>query len=217
MKPLRIVLADDHALVRAGIRLLLESNPDAEVVGEAGDSRAALALVRDLKPDLLLTDIAMGQPSGLDLAAQVAREYPAVRVVILSMHANEEYVLAALRHGAVGYLLKDAAAEDLDRALLEVRQGKTYLSPVISQRVIDAYLGRTSAPVVEGDPLTPRQREVLCLIAKGHNTKAIAGRLNISVKTAETHRAQLMERLGIHDVPGLVRYAVRRGLVSSDE
>ncbi len=214
MTPTRVVLADDHALVRAGIRLLIEQLPDMEVVGEASDGHTALQLVREHQPHVLLTDITMGERSGLALAAQVAREFPAVRVIILSMHANEEYVMEALRHGVAGYLLKDSAAEELDRAMAAVRVGQTYLSPAVSQRVIDAYVGRTSAPEPTTDPLTPRQREVLCLIAEGHHTKKIAGLLKISVKTVETHRAQVMERLGIHDVPGLVKYALRKGLVS---
>lgn len=217
MTATRIVLADDHALVRAGIRLLIEQIPDLEVVGEASDGHAALALVRELQPHVLLTDIAMGERNGLALAAQVARELPAVKVVILSMHANEEYVIEALRHGAAGYLLKDSAADELERAMVAVRTGQTYLSPAISQQVIDAYLGRTSTPSPESDPLTPRQREVLRLVAEGHNTKKIAGLLRISVKTVETHRAQLMERLGIHDIPGLVKYALRKGLASPGE
>lgn len=216
MTTTRIVLADDHALVRAGIRVLIEQIPGLEVVGEAGDGHAALELVRDLQPDVLLTDIAMGAPSGLEVAARVARDFPEVKVIILSMHANEEYVMEALRHGAAGYLLKDSAAVELERALQTVGEGRTYLSPVISRRVIDAYVGRTGAPGAARDPLTPRQREVLQLLAEGYNTKKIAGLLGISVKTAETHRAQLMERLGLHSIPELVRYAMRTGLIRSE-
>lgn len=213
MTTTRIVLADDHTLVRAGIRLLLEKISGLDVVGEASDCEAAFAMVRDLKPNVLLTDIAMGKTNGLALAARIAREFPAVKVVILSMHANEEYVIDALRHGAAGYVLKDSVVDELDRAIATVRAGGVFLSPSISQRVIDSYVGRTTPSEGVGSPLTPRQLEVLRLIAEGRSTKQIAGGLGISVKTVETHRAQLMERLGIRDVPGLVRYAMRTGLV----
>lgn len=213
MKPLRLVLADDHALVRAGIRLLLEKLPGVQIAGEADNGRAALELVGSARADVLLTDIAMQGLGGLALAAHVAREFPKVRTIILSMHANEEYVVEALRHGAAGYLLKDSAAAELGHALEAVRRGETYLSPVISRRVIDAYVGRTGGGAAAADPLTPRQRETLRLIAEGHNTKEIAHQLGVSVKTVETHRAELMKRLGIQDIPGLVKYAMRKGLI----
>jgi DNA-binding NarL/FixJ family response regulator len=172
--------------------------------------------VRRLRPDLLLTDIAMRGLGGLALAVQVTRDHPATRVVILSMHAQEEYVVDALRLGAAGYILKDAAAAELERALQTVQRGEVYLSPALSQRVIEAYVGRTHLAAPVADPLTPRQRETLRLLAEGRNTKEIAADLGVSVKTIESHRAQLMDRLGIRDVPGLVKYALRHGIISPD-
>ncbi len=212
MTPLRILLADDHTLVRAGIRALLAQMPDIEVVGEAGDGREALALVKALRPDVLLMDIAMTGMSGLEAAAQVKKECPGVKVIILSMHANEEYVMQALRAGAAGYLLKDAASVELELALKAAVAGQTYLSPMISRQVIETYVARVG-DIVPPDLLTPRQREILQLVAEGKSTKEIAFALEISVKTVETHRAQIMERLEIHDVPGLVKYAMRAGLI----
>lgn len=214
MKPLRVVLADDHALVRAGIRSLLERMPGVEVVGEADNGLDALALIGAHQPDLALIDIAMRGLNGLEVAARVARDWPEVRVIILSMHANEEYVAQALRAGAVGYLLKDSAAVELDLALDAASRGETYLSPAISRTVISGYLARhPGAGRGMASPLTPRQREILTLVAEGKSTKEIAHGLKLSVKTVETHRAQLMERLSIHDVAGLVKYALHMGLI----
>ena len=211
MKRLRVLLADDHALVRAGIRALLEKMPDVEVVGEANDGLAALAGVKAHRPDVLLMDIAMAGMTGLHAAAQVKKDFPAVKVIILSMHSNEEYVMQAMRAGAAGYLLKDAATGELDVAIHAAVRGETYLSPAISSRVIEGYLSRVSGG--GAGPLTPRQREILRLVAQGQSTKEIAFALEISVKTVETHRAQVMERLDIHDVAGLVKYAMRVGLI----
>lgn len=213
MKPLRIVLADDHALVRAGIRALLEKMPGVEVVGEAGGGVEALALAGAHQPDVLLLDIAMRGLNGLETAARLAHEHPRTKVIILSMHANEEYVIQALRAGAVGYLLKDSATIELELAIQAVGRGETYLSPAISRTVIDGYLSRSPADRAGAHPLTPRQLEILEHLVGGHSTKEIAYALNLSVKTVETHRAQLMERLGIRDVPGLVKYAMRIGLI----
>jgi DNA-binding NarL/FixJ family response regulator len=212
MTPLRILLADDHTLVRAGIRALLAQVPDMEVVGEAGDGREALALVKAHRPDVLLIDIAMTGMSGLEAAAQVKKEGLDVKVIILSMHANEEYVLEALRVGAAGYLLKDAASVELELAINAAVAGQTYLSPAISRQVIENYVARVGG-TAPPDPLTQRQREILQLVAAGQSTREIAFALEISVKTVETHRAQIMERLAIHDVPGLVKYAMRTGLI----
>ena len=217
MNPIRILLADDHHLVRAGIRALLNGLPGIEVVAETGDGREAIELVRTHRPNLVLMDITMDGMNGLDATALLLKEFPQLRVIILSMHANEEYVRQALQAGAAAYLLKDAATAELELAVRAVAQGQTYLSPVISRLVVDEYLsGQNEAASGPLRQLTPRQREVLQLIAEGKTTKQTAALLKVSVKTVETHRAQLMERLDIHDVPGLVRYAVRHGMVHID-
>jgi DNA-binding NarL/FixJ family response regulator len=220
---MRVLLADDHALVRAGIRALLVGLPDIESVVEAGDGQEALTVLRETRPDLALIDIAMPGLNGLELAARVAREAPATRLVILSMHGTPAHVAQALRAGVSGYLLKDAAADELPVLLRAVMRGETYLSPAISKQVVDGYLGRmTPAAGLKGgdsptpDVLTSRQREILQLVAEGKSTKEVAQLLDVSAKTVETHRGQIMERLGIHDLAGLVRYAIRTGLVSSD-
>ncbi len=215
MPKLRILLVDDHALVRAGMRALLASFPDFEVVGETDDGAAAVDLAGRLHPNVALMDIAMHGLNGLDATARIRNQYPEVRVIILSMHANEEYVFQALRSGASGYLLKDSATSELEFAVRAVARGETYLSPPISKAVVDGYVQRmiSDQPL---DLLTPRQREILQLVAEGGSTKEIAHRLGLSVKTIEAHRAQIMERLGIHDIPGLVRFAVRAGLISAD-
>lgn len=214
MKRLRLVLADDHVLVRAGLRKLLESMPDLDVVGEAGDGLAVLALVEQLQPDLVLLDIAMPKLNGLEATFRLLKAWPALRVLILSMHQNEEYVRQALRHGAAGYLLKDAAPTELDLAINAIRRGETYLSPAVTRGVLADYVQRLRSDESPDGQLTPRQREVLQLIAEGLSTKEIARRLGLSIKTVETHRSQLMKQLDIHEVAGLVRYALRAGLIS---
>lgn len=214
-KPTRVLLADDHRLVRAGIRSILEGVPGFEVVGEASDGPEVLRLARERQPDVVLLDIALPGMNGLDATAQLLRERPDVRVVILSMHANEEYVAQALRAGACGYLVKDSTVPELELALGAVMRGETYLSPAVSRHVVSAYVRSAGA----SDPLeslTPRQREVLRLIAEGRSTRDMAKALGVSIKTVETHRAHLMERLGIREVAGLVRYAIRTGLVKPD-
>jgi DNA-binding NarL/FixJ family response regulator len=216
MNPIHVLLADDHVLVRAGIRALLEKIPNVEVVGEANTGREALELVRSKLPNIVLMDIAMTELGGLEALPRITKDFPTVKVIILSAHANEEYVIRALREGASGYMLKDSATAELELAINSVIQGKTYLSPSISRTVIDDYLQRVGGPVSPLEQLTARQREILQLLAEGESTKEIAYNLDISVKTVEAHRLQLMERLNIHDVPGLVRYAVRSGLVSAE-
>jgi DNA-binding NarL/FixJ family response regulator len=218
---MRVLLADDHTLVRAGIRGLVEAIPEVEIVAEAGDGHEALALILDKRPDVALVDVSMPGLNGIDLAARVAREAPQTRVAILSMHGTPGHVVQALRAGVKGYVLKDAAAEELPLLLRAVMRGETYLSSAISKHVVDAYLDRDAkgkAPE-EGAPLdglTPRQREILQLVAEGKSTKDVARLLNLSVKTVEAHRGQIMTRLEIHDLAGLVRYAIRTGLVSPE-
>ncbi len=216
MKPIRVILADDHSLVRAGFRALLDNLEGVEVVAEAGDGRQALRLVEANRPDLVIMDISMPELNGLDAVIQMTRDFPHVRVIILSMHANEEYVLQALRAGAAGYLLKDSVVSELELAVRAVGRGEIYLSPAVSPKGIADYLRRLGMGPPEEEKLTPRQREVLQLIAEGRTTQEIAERLHVGVKTVETHRAQLMDRLGIHDVAGLVRYAIRTGLITAD-
>jgi DNA-binding NarL/FixJ family response regulator len=216
MNPIRILLADDHALVRAGIRTLLEKIPNVEVVGEASTGRQALEMVKTTLPNLVLMDIAMAELGGLEALPRITKDFPGVKVIILSAHANEEYVIRALRNAAAGYMLKDAATAELELAIRSVTEDKTYLSPSISRTVIDSYLERVGGPLSPLEQLTSRQREILQSIAEGKNTKEIASDLDISFKTVESHRLQLMERLNIHDIPGLVRYAIRTGLVSSE-
>jgi DNA-binding NarL/FixJ family response regulator len=212
---------DDHGLVRAGIRALLESLDGIQVLEEADDGREALRLIELQRPDIVLMDIAMSGLNGLEATKRIKRDFPNTRVIILSMHANEEYVLQSLRAGAAGYLLKDAGTVELEIAIKAVAGGETYLSPPVSKHVISDYVRRMSAGEQETkstlDRLTLRQREILQLIAEGQTTQEIARLLNIGVKTVETHRMQLMERLDIHDVAGLVRYAIRVGLISADE
>jgi DNA-binding NarL/FixJ family response regulator len=212
-----VLLADDHTLVRAGIRALVERLSEIEVIAEAKDGREALRLVREHKPDLVLMDIAMPGLNGYEATSRISKEFPDVRVIILSMYANEEYVREAVHAGAAGYLLKRCAATELEKAIKTVAGGDSYFSPLVAEHVARDGQGRPNSDRASIERLTPRQREILQLIAERHSTKEIAQVLSISVKTVETHRAQLMDRLGIHDVPGLVRFAIRTGLVSLDE
>jgi len=214
MSTTRVLLADDHVLVRAGIRALFEKIANVEVVGEASTGREALELVRSNLPSIVLMDIAMTELGGLEALPRITKDFPSVKVIILSAHANEEYVIRALREGASGYMLKDSATTELELAINSVIQGKIYLSPSISRTVIDDYLQRVGGAASPLEQLTSRQREILQLIAEGKNTKEIAAELDISIKTVESHRLQLMDQLDIHDIPGLVRYAIRNGLVS---
>jgi len=216
MMRIRTLLADDHILVRAGLRKLLETIAEVEVVGEASDGLALLALAAQLQPKLVLMDISMPGLNGLEATGRLIRADPEIRVIVLSMHQNEEYVRQALRHGAAGYLLKDAAPMELDLAVRAVLRGETYLSPTVSKGVVSDYVQRLRAEEKPGNLLTQRQREVLQLVAEGHSSKEIARRLDLSVKTVDTHRTQLMKQLDIHEVAGLVRYAMRNGLISAD-
>jgi DNA-binding NarL/FixJ family response regulator len=214
--PIRVLLADDHTLVRAGIRGLIEDLPGMEVVGEAGDGHEALRLAETTRPDIVLLDIGMPGMNGLEVLARVVALDAAIRAVILSMHISEEYVLQALRAGAAGYLLKGSAVAELEIAIRAVARGETYLSPAVSKRVVDDYVSRTGSTAAI-DALTPRQREILQLVAEGHTSKEIGQRLGVSHRTVEVHRAQLMERLNVHDVAGLVRFAVSAGVIPAHE
>ncbi|MFZ1072392.1 MAG: response regulator transcription factor [Verrucomicrobiia bacterium] len=218
VKSIRVMLADDHTLVRAGIRALLEKLPGVEVVGEAGDGREVLKLIKLHRPDIVLMDIAMPGLNGLEAAARMAKEFPDVRVIILSMHHNEEYVWQALKAGAAGYLLKKAATAELATALQHVAHGQVYLSQEISTRLLKKFslqaIGDRKSPL---EQLTGRQREILQLIAEGQNTKQIGEILKVSPKTVEYHRMKLMECLNIHDVPGLVRFAMQAGLLPQEK
>lgn len=216
MKPIRVLLADDHTLVRAGIRGLLQGLPGVEVVGEAGEGHEGLRLAEALRPDVVLLDIGMPGLNGLEVAGRLATLDPSIRVLILSMHTSEEYVLRALRAGCAGYLLKRSAVSELEVAVRAIARGETYLSPAVSKQVVDDYVGRTGGATDPLDALTPRQREILQLVAEGNTSKEIAERLGLSFKTVEAHRAQIMERLGVRDLAGLVRFAVRVGLVAPE-
>lgn len=218
VKPTRVLLADDHALVRAGFRSLVEGIKGVRVVAEAKDGREALRLIRQHRPDIALLDIAMPLMNGLDALAQINREFPRVRVVMLSMYEDEEYVHAAKKSGAAGYLLKSAEQAEFQKCVRAVASGQTYFDPQISKGAFSPDAGRGEASVIQADEspfgkLTLRQRQVLQLIAEGHTNREIAGIMEIDVKTVETHRTNLMRRLNIHDVANLTRYALQKGLI----
>lgn len=213
---IRLVLADDHKLFRAGIRALVDRLADVEIVAEAADGREALRLVAAHHPDVVLMDIMMPNLNGLDAAARITRAFSRTRVVILSMNADEDSVLKTFRAGAVGYLVKTADPAELELAIRAAARGEKSLSSAVSQHVVAACLRRVDREQTSLERLTPRQREVLQLVAEGHTTKEIAAKLNITAKTAETYRGELMDGLDIHDVASLTRYAIRTGLVSLD-
>ncbi len=216
MSHLRILLVEDHALVRAGMRALLQKIEGIEVIADVGDGWEAIKSVQTDPPDLVLMDIAMPGLNGLDATARIVKESPTTRVILLSMYANEEYLQQALQVGASGYLLKGAELAELELALKTVARGERYLTPAVVKYAIEAYREKSEGQTGPLAKLSMRQREILQLVAEGQTTKDIAQRLNVSVKTVETHRSQLMERLDIHDVPGLVRFAMRVGLIQPD-
>lgn len=211
--PIRVVIAEDQALIRMGLKALVTTRPDVEVVGEASTGREALAIVEQLQPDIVLMDVSMPDLNGIDATAKLAETHPAVRVIIVSAHEDEVMVKRALKASARGYLLKSAKPEELDAAISSVMRGNVYFSPLVGN-----YLAKWALqpPAEHDDPvsrLSPRQREVLQLIAEGRSTKEIAFELGLSVSTIDTHRTELMRRLDIHDVAGLVRFAFTAGLL----
>lgn len=212
---LRILLADDHVVVRAGLRMLLEKQSDFEIVAEAGDGREAVALTDDLQPDAVVLDITMPQLNGIDAAAQIHARHPKIAIVILSMNSDESYVLRALKSGAKAYLLKDSAEADLISALRAVRDGKSFFSPAVSRMLLEDYTRQLRQRGMEDtfDLLSVREREVLQLIAEGKANKEIATMLNVSVHTVETHRSHILQKLNLHSVPELILYAVRKGII----
>jgi two-component system response regulator NreC len=207
--PTRILLADDHQIVRQGLRALLETEGFA-VMAEASDGHEAVRLAQTLRPDVSVLDVAMPQLNGLDAARAILRASPTTKTVLLTMHTEDRYVSEALKAGVRGYVLKSQASADLIQAIREVARGMTYLSPGVSRAVVDAYLAKTDLPP---DPLTLRERQVLQLVAEGKTTKEVAAMLGVSVKTAESHRTRIMAKLNIHETAGLVRYAIRNGLI----
>ena len=216
MRKLRILLADDHKLMRGGLRLLLEQQPALTVVGEADDGRQAVEKTSSLKPDVVVLDIGMPNLNGIEACAQITQTLPTTSVVMLSMHSDEAYVLRALKAGARAYLLKDSAESDLVRAIQAVSEGKSYFSPAVSKVLLEDYVRKLQRSGVEDsfDLLTPREREILQLVAEGKSNKDVANLLNLSVYTVETHRANLMQKLNLRSVPELILYAVRKGIIS---
>lgn len=213
---LRLVIVEDHTILREGLKALLSSSPDFEIAGEAEDGRAAIRLVETVKPDLVLMDLAMPRMNGMEAIQEIKRIAPEIKVVALTVHRSEEYVLATLQAGADGYVLKDATHAELVIAIKSVTAGKRYLSPGVSEKVIEGYLeGRKAIKSQSSwDTLTAREREILKLIAEGYKNKAIADYLYLSVKTVETHRSNLMKKLDLHDVSALTAFAIEKGLIT---
>ena len=215
MGKLRILIGDDHTLMRQGLRKILEERSDWDIIAEAGDGRTAVRETMALEPDVAVLDIGMPLLNGIEATAQITRKAPAVRVLILSMHADEAYVTQAVRAGARGYLLKDSAAADLLGAIAAVASGKSFFSPPIARVVLDDYARRLADKGLDRyDSLSEREREIFQLVAEGHSTKQIAELLSVSPTTVETHRAHILQKLDIHNTAELVLYAVRRGVIS---
>ena len=216
MKTTRILLADDHTVVRKGLRLLLESEPEFTVVADAADGRAAVALAEQHAPDVVVMDVAMPTLNGIEAARQITARLPHTAVVFLSMHSDESYVLKALKAGARGYLLKDSAEHDLIQAVKTVRQGKSFFSPAISKMMVEDYMREMQDRELEDtyELLTTREREVLQLLAEGKSNKEVAGILNLSLYTVETHRGNILQKLNLHSGAELILYAIRKGVIS---
>jgi len=216
MAKLRILLGDDHTLLRNGLRKILQERADWEVVGEAGDGRTVVAIGLDLRPDVAILDIGMPFLNGIEATRQLVRRLPDLHVLILSMHADEAYIIQALKAGARGYLLKDAADSELVRAVIAVSNGKSYFSPAVARVMLDDYVRKLSASGIADryDALSEREREVFQLIAEGHSSKEIAHQLSLSPATVETHRTHILQKLDVHNTAELVLYAVRKGVIS---
>jgi DNA-binding NarL/FixJ family response regulator len=214
----RIVIAEDHTILREGLRSLLSSSPDLEIVGEAGDGREAIRCVEKLKPDLILTDLSMPRMNGMEAISEIKKQSPKTKILVLTVHKTEEYILATLQAGADGYLLKDSTHAELLMAVKHVLSGKHYISPGISDKVLEGYLEgkKTLKKQTSWETLTHREREILKLIAEGYRNKEIAEELCISVKTVEKHRSNLMEKLNLHNVQALMALAIEKGLVSRE-
>jgi two-component system response regulator NreC len=212
---IRVLIADDHAIVREGVRMILEREEDLQVVGEAADGQQALALVETLKPDVVIMDISMPGMGGIEATHRLKERHPGVAVLALTMHEDESYVFQLLRAGASGYVLKRAAASDLVQAVRAAARGEAFLYPSVARKVVEDYLQRVTAGEERDryDGLTPREKEILTLIAQGLSNQQIADKLFISIKTVQTHRAHILEKLGLHDRTELVRYAIRKGLI----
>jgi DNA-binding NarL/FixJ family response regulator len=215
-KETRVLLADDHRLMRSGLRLVIEQHPNLTVVGEADDGRQAVALAESLKPDVIVMDIGMPNLNGIDAAGQITAKHPEIAIVMLSMHSDEGYVLRALKSGARAYLLKDSAEEDLTQAIEAVRDGKSFFSPAVSRVLLQDYMRKLQRAGAEDsyDLLSAREREILQLVAEGKSSKEIASLLNLSTYTVETHRSNIMQKLNLKGIPELILYAVRKGLIS---
>jgi DNA-binding NarL/FixJ family response regulator len=216
LRPVRVLLADDHKLVRAGFRAMLSNLPNVEIAAETGDGREALDLILESRPDIAFVDITMPSLTGLEVARRASLEAAEVRIIIVSMHTTEDYIARAIRAGVAGYILKNADPIELELAIRAAMRGEVYLSPAVSKSLIEDYSRRLAQDLALEDHLTARQREVLQLIAEGQTTKDIAVALKVSVKTIETHRKQLMDRLRIYDVAGLVRYAIRTKIINTE-
>jgi two-component system response regulator NreC len=216
MNPIRVLLADDHTLIRAGLRMVVSSQPDFIVVGEANHGREAVALAEQLRPDVVVMDVGMPSLNGIEACRQVHDSLPQTQVIMLSMHSDEGYVLRALKAGAKGYLLKDSAEADLASAIRAVTAGKSFFSPAVSKVLLEDYMRKLERAGAEDsfELLSPREREVLQLVAEGKSSKEVANLLELSVYTVETHRAKVMQKLKLHNIPELILYAVRKGIVS---
>lgn len=217
---IRVLIIDDHSLMRAGIRALFQNSADICIVGESGDGHNALQLMKETKPDVVLMDISMPGLNGLEVAARAKKEVPRTRIVFLSMHGGDEYVLRALEVGAAGYVLKDSETSELELAIRSAVKGEAFLSPAVSAKVIGSFVSQLSNAHKSGpspyEQLTMRQREILQLLAEGYTAKQIAEKTKLSINTVETHRTNIMNRLNIHDVAGLVRYAISKGIIQPE-